>query len=89
MIRHPFAFSAQEIIVVVIVGKVILRPAASAQGRTVGELLQVVQPAGDAAVAVGVVGVDGDGRPADDPAVPSWSAFRRVRLLLKGCGNVY
>ena len=89
LIRHPFAFSAQKIIIiVVIVGEVILRPAAAAEGRAVGELLQVVQPAGDAAVAVDVVGIEADGRPADDAAVPSWSAFRRVRLLLKGSGNL-
>ena len=55
--------SAQEIVVVIIlvvqVGEIILGALASAEGRAVLQLLQVVEAAGDATVAVGFVGEGG------------------------------
>ena len=81
----PLSFSAQEVLVV-IVGEVILRPAAAAQGRAVGELQQVVQAAGDAAVAVGVVGVEGDGRLAEDAAVQLAAVQDRIHIGIHHAG---
>ena len=66
--------SAKEFLVVLIVqvGEVILGAAVSSQGCPIGELLDVVQAAGDAAVTVGVKSVEVDGCPADDAGVPGF-----------------
>ena len=45
-----------KIIVVILGGEIILGTALAAQRLPIGDLLQVVQPAGDAPVAVGVKG---------------------------------
>ena len=58
-----FFVSGQEVLVVV-GRKVILGAGATAHRFAVTNLLQIVQPAGDAAIAVGVEGVQGDAGPA-------------------------
>ena len=68
MSATPLSFSAQEILVVIVVGEVI----------TVGQLLQVVQPAGDAPVAVAVEGVEGNRRPPDDAGVQFAAVQNRI-----------
>ena len=74
----PVNRSGQEVFVVIVVGEVILGPAVSAQGRTVSQLLDVVQTAGDAAITVGIEGVEVDRCPPDDAGVQ----FRGVQDVL-------
>ena len=67
--RRPIVSGQEVLVVIVHIGEVILSAAVSAQRRPIRQLLDVVQAASDAAVAVGVEGVKVDGRPADDAAV--------------------
>ena len=68
----PFAHpSGQEVILILVIQvcEVILSAAVTTERRAVRELLQVVEPARDALVAVRIERVEVDGRPADDPGV--------------------
>jgi len=62
--------SGEEIVIVVIqVREVVLRPAVAAQRRSVRQLLEIIEPARDAPVAVGIESVEVDGCPADDAGI--------------------
>ena len=68
--RHPFLLLGQEVLVVIVqIGEIILRSGLAAERGAVGELLNVVQAARDAAVAVRVVRIKVDRRPANDAGV--------------------
>ena len=74
--------SGQEIVLIVLVigiCEVVLRAAVAAERRAVGELLQIVQAAGDALVAVRVECVEVHGCPADDAGIE----FRCVKDQLQ------
>lgn len=63
--------SGQEVLVIIVVqtGEVIFGAAVAAERRAVRQFLDVVQAAGDAAVAVGVEGVEVDAGAANDAGV--------------------
>ena len=64
--------SGEEILLVLFlyqIREIILGAAVPAKRSAVRELLDVVQAAGNAAIAAAVEGVEVDGRPADDPGV--------------------
>ena len=56
--------SAEEILIVIHRLKLLAGLGSAAQRIAVFELLNVPQPGGDAAIAVGVIAVEGDGDPA-------------------------
>lgn len=78
MSATPLSFSAQEILVSIVGGEVILGAAVSAQRSAIRELLQVVQPTGDTPVAVAVEGVEGNRRPSDDAGVQLAAVQNRI-----------
>ena len=86
MSATPLSFSAQEILVIIVVGEVILGAAVSAQRSAVRELLQVVQAAGDAPVAVAVEGVEGNRRPSDDAGVQLAAVQDRIPVSVHNAG---
>lgn len=66
--RPAFFVSGQEIVIVIGV-EIVLSPAAASQRFTVADLLQVIQPAGNAAIAVAVECIQGNAGPAIDAGV--------------------
>ena len=74
--------SGQEVLIIVIVqiGEVVLSTAVATQRSTIRELLDIVQAAGDAAIAVAVEGVKVDAGPADDSAVKLGAVEDRIAV---------
>ena len=85
--RHPFLLLGQEVLVIIVqIGEIILRSGLAAERGAVGELLDVVQAACDAAVAVRVVGVEVDRRPADDAGVKLRGIKDRLLVRIDDAG---
>ena len=68
-----------DVLITKAVVEIIFGPAPTSQIITVTELLDVVQPAGDTAIALVVVGVEVDA----DPTVSAAVYFRRVEDLVQ------
>ena len=85
--RHPFLLLGQEVLVIIVqIGEIILRSGLAAERGAVGELLDVVQATRDAAVAVRVVGVKVDRRPADDARVELRGVKDRLLVRVDDAG---
>ena len=83
--------SGQEVLIVLVVQicEVILSPAVATKRSTIGELLQVVQAAGDFSVAVRVERVEVHTGPADDTGIELrgiQDPFRRTTSGASGIG---
>src|SRR5699024_4164753 len=76
-----------KIIVIVLGGEIILGTALAAQRLPIGDLLQVVQPAGDAPVAVGVKGVQVNAGPAVHAGIHLGTLQNGVQVRIHDAGG--
>ena len=76
-----------KIIVVILSGEIVLGTALATQRLPVGDLLQVVQPTGDAPVAVGIKGIQVDAGPAVNAGVHLGTLQDGVQIRIHDAGS--